>query len=96
MLLMKDRSILYELRAYLIYAKVGERSFLYELRSYLIHAKVGEMAVHLAWFFTRNGDSRFLHGFTRISRLIRKPESIYAVSNVFEWRHIFVGLVERL
>ena len=51
--------------------------------------------------FTRNGDSlnrdsRFLHGFTRISRLIRKPESIYAVSNVFAWRHIFVGLVERL
>ena len=47
------------------------------------------------WFYTRNGDSRFLHGFTRISRLIRKPESIYAVSNVFEWRHIFVGSVER-
>ena len=46
--------------------------------------------------FTRNGDSRFLHGFMRISRLIRKPESIYAVSNVFAWRHIFVGLVERL
>ena len=46
--------------------------------------------------FIRNGDSRFRHGFTRISRLIRKPESIYAVSNVFEWRHIFVGFVERL
>ena len=28
MLLMKDRSFLYELRAYLIYVKVGERSFL--------------------------------------------------------------------
>ena len=42
MLLMKDRSILYVLRAYLICAKVGERSFLYELRSYFIYAKVGE------------------------------------------------------
>ena len=26
---MKDRSFLYELRAYLIYVKVGENSFLY-------------------------------------------------------------------
>ena len=42
MLLMKDRSFLYELRAYLIYVKVGERSFLYELRAYLIYVKVGE------------------------------------------------------
>ena len=31
-LLMKDRSFLYELRAYLIYVKVGERSFLYEVK----------------------------------------------------------------
>ena len=42
MLLMKDRSFLYELRAYLIYVKVGERSFVYELRAYLIYVKVGE------------------------------------------------------
>ena len=45
MLLMKDRSFLYELRAYLIYVKVGERSFLYELRAYLIYVKVGEKLV---------------------------------------------------
>ena len=42
MLLMKDRSFLYELRAYLIYVKVGERSFLYKLRAYLIFVKVRE------------------------------------------------------
>ena len=42
MLIMKDRSFLYELRAYLIYVKVGERSFIYELRAYLIYVKVGE------------------------------------------------------
>ena len=42
MLLMKDRSFLYELRAYLIYVKVGERKFLYELRAYLIYVNVGE------------------------------------------------------
>ena len=35
MLLMKDKSFLYELRAYLIYVKVGEKSFLYELIAYL-------------------------------------------------------------
>ena len=45
MLLMKDRSFLYELRAYLIYVKVGERSFLYELRAYLVYVKVGESAI---------------------------------------------------
>ena len=67
MLLMKDRSILYELRAYLIYAKVGERSFLYELRSYLIHAKVGEMAVHLAWFL----HATVILGSFKVSRVFR-------------------------
>ena len=46
MLLMKDRSFLYELRAYFIYVKVGERSFLYELRAYLIYVKVGENAYY--------------------------------------------------
>ena len=43
---MKDRSFLYELTAYLIYAKVGERSFLYELRAYLIYVNVGEKYIH--------------------------------------------------
>ena len=42
MLLMKERIFLYELRAYLIYVKVGERSFLYELSAYLLYLKVGE------------------------------------------------------
>ena len=42
MLLMKDRSFLYELRGYLIYAKVGERSFFYDLRAYLTYVEVGE------------------------------------------------------
>ena len=46
---MKDRSFLYELRAYLIYGKVGERSFLYELRAYLTYVKVGE--IEDIWLF---------------------------------------------
>ena len=50
MLLMKDRSFLYERRAYLIYAKVGERGFLYELRPYLIYLKVGEMKFPMILF----------------------------------------------
>ena len=37
MLLMKNRSFLYKLRAYLIYVKVGERSFLNELKAYLVY-----------------------------------------------------------
>ena len=45
MLLMKDRSVLYELRAYLIYVKVGEKSFLYELRAYFVCIKVRENSV---------------------------------------------------
>ena len=32
-------NFLYELRAYLLYVKVGDRSFLYELRAYLIYVK---------------------------------------------------------
>ena len=48
MLLMKDRSFLYELSAYLIYIKVGERSFLYELRAYLTYVKVGERYMKVA------------------------------------------------
>ena len=52
MLLMKDKYIdLYELKAYLIYVKVGERSFLYELRVYLIYGKVGENK-YLAWVYS--------------------------------------------
>ena len=43
MMLMKDRSLLYELRAYLIYVKVREIRFLFELRAYLIYVKVGEI-----------------------------------------------------
>ena len=39
---MKDRSFLYELRAYLLCVKVGESSFLYEVRVYLVYVKVGE------------------------------------------------------
>ena len=42
MLLMQDRSFLYELRANLVYVKVGERSFLNELGAYLIYVKVRE------------------------------------------------------
>ena len=53
MLLMKDRSYLYELTAYLIYVKVGERTVLYELRAYLIHVKVGEKEFNRG--FTVNG-----------------------------------------
>ena len=45
MLQMKDRSFLYELKAYLVYVKVEERSFSYELRAYLIYVKVGEKFV---------------------------------------------------
>ena len=45
MLLMKDRSVLYELRAYPIYVKVGEKSFLYELRAYFVCVKVRENSV---------------------------------------------------
>ena len=45
MLLMKDRSFLYELSAYLIYVKVGERCFLYDLRAYFIYVKVGERSL---------------------------------------------------
>ena len=54
MLLMKDRSFLYELRAYLIYVKVEERSFMYELRAYLIYVKVGEKLVHSRHFAHRS------------------------------------------
>ena len=49
MLLIKDRSFLYELRAIFIYVKVGERSFLCELRAYLICVKVGEIHVWLGF-----------------------------------------------
>ena len=40
--------LLYELRAHLVYVKVGERSSLYMLRAYLIYVKVGE-------YFIRDG-----------------------------------------
>ena len=41
---MQERSFLYELRAYLIYVKVGERSFLFELRAYDVYVKVVEIS----------------------------------------------------
>ena len=49
MLLMKDRSFLYELRACLIYVKMGERSVLYGLRAYLIYEKVEEKVSYMSW-----------------------------------------------
>ena len=46
MLLMKDRFFLYDLRACIIYVKVGEKSFFIgaenELRACLIYVKAGE------------------------------------------------------
>ena len=64
MLLMKDRSFLYELRAYLIYVKVEKRSFSYELKAYLIYVKVGEIVIYLCG----RVDSTFLRTFFRLDR----------------------------
>ena len=41
---MQERSFFNELRAFLIYVKVGERSFLFELRTYVVYVKVVEIS----------------------------------------------------